>query len=144
MMRWWWFGPSVAKPEIEREMKVMKDAGIGGFEVQPVYPVTLDEANRGNRTTPFLSDAFIDALKFTAQKAREMGLRLDLTIGSGWPYGGPSVAVDQAASRLRVERSKPGEGSRRVPIPVIGAGEKLVGVFVIESGSRNSGCYAQH
>jgi hypothetical protein len=37
MMRWWWFGPAVAKPELEREMRSMKEAGIGGFEVQPVY-----------------------------------------------------------------------------------------------------------
>ena len=39
MMRWWWFGPAVTKPELEREMRLMKEGGIGGFEVQPVYPV---------------------------------------------------------------------------------------------------------
>ena len=33
MMRWWWFGPSVTKPQLEREMKLMKEGGIGGFEV---------------------------------------------------------------------------------------------------------------
>jgi len=31
MMRWWWFGPAVSKPELEREMREMKAAGIGGF-----------------------------------------------------------------------------------------------------------------
>jgi len=31
MMRWWWFGPSVTKPELEREMRAMKEGGIGGF-----------------------------------------------------------------------------------------------------------------
>src|SRR2546425_6350564 len=34
MMRWWWFGPAVTKPELEREMRLMKEGGIGGFEVQ--------------------------------------------------------------------------------------------------------------
>ena len=24
MVRWWWFGPSVTKPELEREMRFMK------------------------------------------------------------------------------------------------------------------------
>src|SRR5215469_13388002 len=43
MMRWWWFGSAVVKPELEREMRAMKQGGIGGFEVQPVYPLTLDE-----------------------------------------------------------------------------------------------------
>ena len=32
MVRWWWFGPSVTKPELEREMRFMKEGGIGGFE----------------------------------------------------------------------------------------------------------------
>ena len=30
MVRWWWFGPSVTKPELEREMRAMKQGGIGG------------------------------------------------------------------------------------------------------------------
>ena len=30
-MRWWWFGPSVTKLELEREMRAMKEGGIGGF-----------------------------------------------------------------------------------------------------------------
>jgi hypothetical protein len=34
MMRWWWFGPAVTKAELEREMRLMKDGGIGGFEIQ--------------------------------------------------------------------------------------------------------------
>ncbi len=47
MMRWWWFGPAVTKAELEREMRLMKEGGIGGFEVQPVYPLVLDnEADR--------------------------------------------------------------------------------------------------
>jgi hypothetical protein len=35
MMRWWWFGPAVTRAELEREMRAMKDGGIGGFEKQP-------------------------------------------------------------------------------------------------------------
>src|SRR5215813_1495753 len=77
MMRWWWFGPAVTKPELEHEMRLMKEGGIGGFEVQPVYPLALDDPATGIRTTPFLSDEFIDALRFTSGKARELGLRLD-------------------------------------------------------------------
>src|ERR1700689_4618183 len=84
MMRWWWFGPSATKPEIEREMRFMKEGGIGGFEVQPVYPLTLDDPSRGFKNYPYLSDEFIDALRFTSEKAKEMGLRMDLTLGSGW------------------------------------------------------------
>src|SRR5215468_2974901 len=90
MMRWWWFGPAVTKPELEREMRLMKEGGIGGFEVQPVYPLTLE----GNLT--YLSPEFLDALQFTGGKARELGLRMDLTLGSGWPYGGPHIPIAKA------------------------------------------------
>jgi hypothetical protein len=133
MMRWWWFGPAVTKAQLEREMRLMKAGGIGGFEVQPVYPLALDDETAGIKTLPFLSDEFLDALQFTSEKARELGLRFDLTIGSGWPYGGPYVPVSQAAGRLRVERIKVNENSRRVKAPDIGNGEKLIAVFIARS-----------
>src|SRR6185295_8471875 len=81
MMRWWWFGPAVTKPELEREMRLMKEGGIGGFEVQPVYPLTLDDSEKGIRNFPFLSDEHIEALRFVSAKARELGMRMDLTLG---------------------------------------------------------------
>jgi hypothetical protein len=123
MMRWWWFGPSVSKAQLEREMRTMKEGGIGGFEVQPVYPLQLE----GN--VPFLSDEFLDALKFTAGKARELGLRFDLTLGSGWPFGGPQIPLEQAAGRLRIERMPPGS-----ELPRLREGESLVGSF---AGTRD-------
>src|SRR5215472_2898047 len=132
MMRWWWFGPAVTKPELEREMQLMKSAGIGGFEVQPVYALALDDPSTGIKTLPFLSEEFIDALKFVSQKSHELGLRMDLTLGSGWPYGGPEVPIRHAAGRLRFERIRVDNGSAPIPIPSIGAGEKLLAVFLAQ------------
>ena len=131
MMRWWWFGPAVTKPELEREMRVMKEGGIGGFEVQPVYPLTLDDPQRGIRNFPFLSDEYLDALRFASARARELGLRMDLTVGSGWPYGGPQVSIDEASAMLRSERVKIEANARSVPVPNISAGEKLLAVFLV-------------
>src|SRR6266508_3807952 len=130
MMLWWWFGPAVTKPELEREMRVMKEGGIGGFEVQPVYPLAPDDDSTGLRTLPFLSDDFIEALRFTADKARELGLRMDLTLGSGWPFGGPQVPINQAAGRLRYEHIKLDGATPRIKVPYVGPGEKLIAVFV--------------
>lgn len=130
MMRWWWFGPAVTKAELEREMRLMKEGGIGGFEVQPVYPLSLDDESKGIRTFPFLSAEFLEALRFTADKARELGLRFDLTLGSGWPFGGPTVTIEHAAARLRYERVKVDSDNPVVKVPSIGAGEKLLAVFL--------------
>src|SRR5919201_5415633 len=130
MMRWWWFGPAVTKPELERELRVMKEGGVGGVEVQATYPLLPDDPTAGIKNLLFLSDEHLDALRFVAAKARELGLRVDLTVGSGWPYGGPQVPVSQAAGMLRTERVKLDGGTRRVPLPSITAGEKLIAVFL--------------
>src|SRR5262245_20956816 len=132
MMRWWWFGPAVTKSELEREMRLMKEGGIGGFEVQPVYPLLPDNSAAGIRNLPYLSDEFIDALRFASVKARELGLRMDLTLGSGWPYGGPQVPINEAATMLRMERVKIQPGSRRIPLPYTMPGEKLLAAFLVD------------
>ncbi|HEV2349561.1 MAG TPA: glycosyl hydrolase [Terriglobia bacterium] len=134
MVRWWWFGPSATTAELEREMRQMKDAGIGGFEVQPVYPLALDDPGRGFQNYPYLSPKFLEALQFTSAKARELGLRMDLTLGSGWPYGGPGVPVTQAAGVLRVLAMPLPPAADRMPLPYIGEGEKLIAVF-LEQGN---------
>ncbi|HMH43462.1 MAG TPA: glycosyl hydrolase, partial [Pyrinomonadaceae bacterium] len=136
MMRWWWFGPAVTKPELEREMRLMKEGGIGGFEVQAVYPLSPDDPTAGIKNLPYLSDEFIDALRFVSAKAKELGLRMDLTLGSGWPYGGPSVAITDAASTLRSERVKIQLDTRRVPIPSVTAGEKFLAAFIARTNGQ--------
>jgi len=133
MMRWWWFGPAVTDEELARELEVMKAAGIGGVEVQPVYPVALD--GDGIHTEMYLSDAFLKHLRAASDKAAALGLRFDLTLGSGWPYGGPSVAVSQAAARLRIERVPVPAGSERVQAPEIGAGEDWLAAFPVVPGT---------
>jgi hypothetical protein len=91
MMRWWWFGPSVTRDELDVEMQRMKEGGIGGFEIATVYPLAVDDPARGVHNYPYLSDEFLDKIAFASKRARELGLRMDLTIGSGWSYGGPHI-----------------------------------------------------
>src|SRR5258708_40366618 len=55
MMRWWWFGPAVEKSELERELRAMKQGGIGGVELQVTYPLALDDPEHGFKNAPFLS-----------------------------------------------------------------------------------------
>lgn len=136
MMRWWWFGPGVTKPELEREMRIMKDGGIGGFEIQPVYPLALDDPERGFKNHPYLSDEYLDLLRFTSEKARELGLRMDITLGSGWPFGGPHTPVTEAAGRLRCDRIPVQPGAHSVPMPDISTGEKLLAAFLARGDEK--------
>jgi hypothetical protein len=128
MMRWWWFGPAVTREGLERDLKAMKAAGLGGFEVQPVYPLTLDDPKAGLRNHPFLSPEFLEALRFTAIRAKELGLRFDLTLGTGWPYGGPHIPLEQAATRLRIYKVPAHAGP-----PRLAEGERLIAAYASRS-----------
>jgi hypothetical protein len=139
MMRWWWFGPAVTHEQLEREMRAMKAGGIGGVEIQPVYPLALDDEASGIRSLPFLSDEFIEALRFVSRKAQELQLRVDLTLGSGWPFGGPGVPIAFASAKLRVEHRNVDPGARAVPTPAIAAGEHLIAVFLEQPAAASAG-----
>ena len=136
MMRWWWFGPAVTKSEIERELEQMKSAGIGGVEIATLYPLGLDDPETGFHNSPFLSDEHIDALRFAAATASKLGLRVDITLGSGWPFGGPHIPVTQAAGAIRIETAAVPSGSKSIAMPQITAGEKLEAIFLVP-GSRD-------
>lgn len=139
MVRWWWFGPAVTKPGLEREMKRMKEGGIGGFEVQPTYPLAVDEERPGLKNRRFLSPEFLDAIRFTAEKAKELGLRMDLTLGSGWPYGGPQFSAGEGAGRLLTQVVQVAAGQKSVPAPALREGQSLIAAFV---GKGHSGLSA--
>ena len=130
MVRWWWFGPSATREEVEREMRRMKEGGLGGFELAVVYPMALDDPARGFRNYPYLSPEYLDMVKFAAARARELGLRMDITIGSGWSYGGTYITPDLAAARLRSDRREITPDVTSVARPEPFEGDKLIAAFV--------------
>src|SRR3984885_4070893 len=119
MVRWWWFGPAVEKPELQRELEQMKAEGIGGVEIATLYPLALDDPQTGFHNQPFLSDEHLDAIRFAAAEARRLGLRVDITLGSGWPFGGPHLPITQAAGELRVETIPIPAGADSIAVPEI-------------------------
>ena len=135
MMRWWWFGPAVTKPELQKELETMRGAGIGGVEIQPVYPLMLDDEPKGIKNLQFLSPEFLDDVSFANKTGRSLGLRVSITLGSGWPYGGPMTTLPLAAGRLRVE-SVPISAASITP-PQLPEGDSLVAAFAV-SGTEKS------
>jgi len=137
MMRWWWFGPAVSEPELKREISAMKAGGYGGFEIQPMYPQSLDDPNIGLRNLTYRSDDFIGALRFAAKEGVAQGMRVDVTLGSGWPFGGPHIPVTQAASQILMTKAPLAANETSVATPRVGAGEKLLGVFIGDGGAES-------
>ncbi len=130
MVRWWWFGPSVTHAELDREIAAMKAGGFGGIEVQPTYPLALDDPATGTRILPYLSDPFLAALRHVGDVAQGAGLRMDVTLGSGWPFGGPHVPITQAAAQLRKLQVPLPADARQVPLPTLQQGERVLAAFL--------------
>ena len=135
MMRWWWFGPSATDTELQHELEQMKAAGIGGVEIATLYPLALDDQAADFHNYSFLSDEHIEHLRFAAEEARKLGLRVDITLGSGWPFGGPHIPVEQAAGELRFESVAVPPGAASVPVPPIESSERIIAVFLAPATS---------
>ncbi|MDE3162736.1 MAG: hypothetical protein KGL64_05705, partial [Acidobacteriota bacterium] len=135
LMRWWWFGPSVQKPELGKELETMHGAGIGGVEIQPVYALSLDDPQTHGPIQPYLSSEFLEDVRFANATARSLGLRVDITLGSGWPYGGPDTTLAEAAGRLRVAY-EPITGNS-VPMPELQEGDHLIAAFAVAGTERD-------
>lgn len=107
-VRWWWNGDKIQKDELARELRVLKDAGIGGVEINPIkFPARTDAL--GIRSVPWLSDDWIHLLKFSLEEIRSMDMVGDLIVGSGWPFGGEWLEGNER-SQIVVIATKKVEG----------------------------------
>ena len=98
-VRWWWNGDRIEAEELVRELHLLKEAGIGGVEINPIEtPYGADTT--GTRALRLLSDEWIDLLKVTFDEASRLGMRCDLLLGSGWPFGAETLPMDERASVL--------------------------------------------
>jgi alpha-L-rhamnosidase len=98
--RWWWNGDKVEKSELARELRLLRDAGFGGVEINPIaFPERTEDM--GIASIDWLSPAWLELLRFTLGEAASLEMTCDLIVGSGWPFGAPWLAADQR-SRVRV------------------------------------------
>ena len=103
--RWWWNGNKVEAHELVRELRLLKEANIGGVEIYPVgLPEDTDDA--GIPTLKWLSDEWIDMVKVTLDEADRLGMTCDLMVGTGWPYGGDFVPHEDRAQVVVVDAVK--------------------------------------
>ena len=110
---WIWFGPAVTREGIDRDLDNMSKAHIGGAVLLPIYPLSDNDPRAGIENLPFLSPGYLELLHYTAEQCRKKGIALDVTIGTGWPYGGSWITPEFGARMIRMRGSteslKPGE-----------------------------------
>jgi hypothetical protein len=93
--RWWWLGSAVDKPNLEWNLSEYARVGIGAVEITPLYGVQGNEKNE----LQFLSPQWMQALKDVQDISREKGIEVDMNCGTGWPFGGPLVPIEEAACK---------------------------------------------
>lgn len=94
--RWWWMGSAVDKENLTRNLDAYAKAGMGTMEITPIYGVKGNEANE----IPFLSSPWMEMLQYTESEAARLGMQIDMNTGTGWPFGGPEVGIEDAAGKL--------------------------------------------
>ncbi|MEI6588782.1 MAG: glycosyl hydrolase [Verrucomicrobiota bacterium] len=94
--RWWWLGSAVDAPNIQRLLTLYHDAGLGGVEICPIYGAKGYESSFISYISPKWMDAYSNAIT----DARQLGMGLDLTTGTGWPMGGPWIDTEHASSGI--------------------------------------------
>lgn len=97
--RWWWMGSAVDKDNLTYSIEELSKAGIGGVEITPIYGVKGEE----DKYIDFLSPQWMEMLSYTQSEAERLEMGVDMNMGTGWPFGGPSVMLDDAASKAVFE-----------------------------------------
>ncbi len=100
--RWWWLGSAVDKENLQWNMQEYARHGIGALEITPLYGVQGNDRNN----IPYLSDKWMEMLRYTQEQGRQNGIEIDMATGTGWPFGGPWVPLEESACRaVFVEQS---------------------------------------
>jgi len=104
---WWWMGNAVDRENMARVLELYREAGMGGMTIVPIYGVK----GREDAYLAYLSPEWMTMLEFTVATADRLDLGVDMSTGTGWPFGGPQVGPDEAAAKLDVQviETAPGE-----------------------------------
>ena len=101
-VRWWWNGNRLSEKEILRELDVMKEAGIGGVEINPIaFPQGSDPV--GYEALTIFEEPWLDMLQVALEGARERGIICDMIVGSGWPFGGEFLKKEDQTQMVTIE-----------------------------------------
>ncbi len=97
--RWWWMGSAVDEKGLSAQLNEIAKAGFGGVEVVPVYGAIGYE----KKYIEYLSPQWMQMLDYTIRQAALLNMGVDISVGTGWPIGGPSVTLEDAATKLTVQ-----------------------------------------
>ncbi len=95
-VRWYVPGSAFTREDVVWNLDEYARAGLGYLELTPIYGVEGNESNE----IPFLSKEWMDMYRFIVGEAGKRGIVIDMAMGSGWVFGGPTTPLYEAACKL--------------------------------------------
>lgn len=138
-VRWWWLGSAVDTANLSWNLDFLSEVGVGSVEITPIYGVQGHDAME----IDYLSPKWMKMFQHTHTKAVDNGILVDMNGGTGWPFGGPEIQSNYAATKAitRVIDLKPSTQAQQISIAVEDARQASVAtlealLFVGSDGSR--------
>jgi hypothetical protein len=110
---WWWMGSAVDETNLTKEMQRYHDAGMGGVHIIPIYEAHGWES----KDVSYLSPRWMELMGYSVSEAKRLDMGVDMTLGTGWCLGGPTVSDEDANANVVVRSFS------------LAAGEKLTEKF---------------
>jgi hypothetical protein len=135
--RWWWNGNCVTRKEITRELEIIKNAGAGGVEINPI--AMPDQVENPPEGLIWLSVEWCNMLIHAAKESKRLGLISDLIVGTGWPFGGEFIEPEETLQGLvfeTMEMKGPGTKLVRIEMPN-DENEKIIKINLIPKGLKD-------
>lgn len=107
-LRWWWPGGAVDADALCAQLRGFAEAGWGGVEIQAFRGGlgAVLEAGRvdARRVHQVFTPDWFDTVARVMDQADRLGLSVDLTFGSCWPFGGgEAITPELAAQELSLD-----------------------------------------
>lgn len=102
MARWWWPGGDVEEAELLRELDAMAADYFGGVEIQALSSGLDPDADAATlaRRHSFDSPEYYERVRAVLRRAGELGVAVDLTVGSGWPLASHRYPLTESMQTL--------------------------------------------
>lgn len=106
---WWWHGSAVDKTNLTHELQRFRDAGLGGVQFTTIFGLKNPTAHPD---ITYLSPEWLDMMSYTVDEAHRLGMGADMSLGSGWCFGGPAVTDQDANAKAVVQTFNVGTGEK--------------------------------
>lgn len=101
-------GSAVDPTNLTRELERYAAAGLGGVHIIPIYGAKGYE----KQFIQYLGPRWMDMLSYAIGEAHRLGLGVDMTTGTGWCFGGPTVTPEDANASVVVRTFDVAAGTR--------------------------------